>query len=182
MRTAQKGGDEVPEFLSHSLFGAFLAALLGALIAFFNYTLAKKAALPKDGGAGSGSAPGSSSGPSSGSGPLVGAVPVLRMTLNVGFLVLVYFAAPHTPWDRTWLLAGAVAGLTLPLLVFTPLLVREVNRRSQKRPAGGESGPAESGNAPGASEGEPIKPENETDEKPPETETADGQTQKGGER
>ena len=182
MRTAQKGGDDVPEFLSHSLFGAFLAASLGALIAFFNYTLVKKTALPKDGGAGSGSAPGSSSGPSSGSGPLVGAVPVLRMTLNVGFLVLVYFAAPHTPWNRTWLLAGAVAGLTLPLLVFTPLLVREVNRRSQKRPAGGENSPAKSENAPGASEGESIKPENETDEKPPETETADGQTQKGGER
>ena len=175
----------MPAFLSHSLFGAFLAALLGALIAFFNYTLANKAALPKAGGAGSGS----SSGPSSGSGPLVGAVPVLRMTLNVGFLVLIYFAAPHTPWNRNWLLAGAVAGLTLPLLVFTPLLVREVNRRSQKRPAecesgpaGGENSPAKSENAPGASEGEPIKPENETDEKPPETETADGQTQKGGER
>ncbi len=101
-----------------SLPGALLAALLGALAAFLNYTIARKAALPGEDRPASLPA---------------GAVPVIRMTLNVGVLVLVYFAAPHTPWDRTWMLVGAVVGLTLPLLVFTPLLLREADRQAQER-------------------------------------------------
>ena len=98
-----------------SLPGALIAALIGALIAYLNYSLTRKAAVSQDAGAG-----------------LSAAAPVLRMTLDVGYLAAVYFAAPHTPWDRTWLLVGAVVGLTLPLFIFTPLLVRAVNRRTDE--------------------------------------------------
>ena len=122
-RRVPKGGDRV----SSSLPGALIAALIGVMIAFLNYTLARKAALSGDGRTG-----------------LAPYAPVLRMVLDVGTLAAVYFAAPYTPWDRTWLLVGAVLGLTLPLVFFTPKLLREVGRTgepsdSSDRPADNDS-------------------------------------------
>ena len=97
--------------LSSSLPGALIAAAVGACLALLNFAVTRRAALKADGS-------------------LLGLAPVLRMAVDVGYLAAVYFLAPHTPWDRTWLLAGAAAGVTVPLFILTPLLVREVNRRS----------------------------------------------------
>lgn len=49
------------------------------------------------------------------------------MVLGIGYLAVLYFAAPYTPWDMLWLLAGGALGLTLPLFLFTFLLLRQVN-------------------------------------------------------
>ena len=97
----------------NSLPGAVIAALLGAGIAFVNYRLTKKAAL--------------SAGSAAGASGLFGLVPVIRMVLSVGLLAAAYFLGPLTPWDRVWILAGAVVGLTVPLFIFTFLLVKQVN-------------------------------------------------------
>ncbi len=103
--------------MPRSLPGALAAFLAGALVAFVNYRIAAKAARSD--------------------GPLFQAAPVLRMLLDVGALLAAWFVAPHTPWDRTWLLAGTAVGLTLPQILFTPLLLRGLDRRT-----------TESGNAP----------------------------------
>ena len=92
-----------------SLPGAVIAALLGAGIAVLNYRLTKRAAGP-DAPVG-----------------LFGAVPVIRVALSVGLLAAAYVLGPLTPWDRVWILAGAVVGLTVPLFFFTFLLVKQVN-------------------------------------------------------
>lgn len=57
-------------------------------------------------------------------------VSVLRQTVNVAYLVAVYFIAPYTPWDRISLLVGAVLGSTLSLFVFTYLLVKNNNNKN----------------------------------------------------
>ena len=98
--------------MSASLPGALITAVIGALLAFFNFSVSRKAIR-------------SQNGPSL----LFSAAPILRMVLNVGFLCAVYFLAPLTPWDRTWMLVGAAAGITLPMIIFTPLLLREADRR-----------------------------------------------------
>ena len=30
----------------------------------------------------------------------------------------------YTPWDRMWMLVGGCMGITLPMIIFTPRLVR----------------------------------------------------------
>ena len=57
------------------------------------------------------------------------AFPLVRQLLNFGYLAAVFLVAPYTPWDRIWLLVGAVAGLTLPNFVFTFLLLRQLNAK-----------------------------------------------------
>ena len=47
-----------------------------------------------------------------------------RQFVQVLFLVLVYFLGQYTPWNRLWLLVGAVLGMTLPMLWFTSKLVK----------------------------------------------------------
>ncbi len=97
--------------LVSDLIGAMIASLVGAGIAFLNYSLTRKAIRKTEGGIGA-----------------LGAAPVLRMVIDVGYLAAVYFIAPFTPWDRIWMLVGAVIGLTVPLLFFTPRLLRDANR------------------------------------------------------
>ena len=55
------------------------------------------------------------------------ALSAVRLLLSAGVLAGAYFLAPLTPWDRTWMLVGAAAGLTLPMLLFTPRLLRQAN-------------------------------------------------------
>ena len=110
-----------------SLPGVLIAALAGALLAFFNFTLTRRAIRSKNGQAG-----------------LFSAAPILRMVVGAGYLCAVYFLGPHTPWDRTWLLVGAAAGLTLPLILFTPLLLREADRQKE---TAGQNDPPKGGDA-----------------------------------
>ena len=97
-----------------SIAGFLLAAAAGCAAAAVNYLLTRRVMAR---GAG-----------------LIGALSVLRMLLSVGLLAGVWFLAPDTPWDRTWMLVGAAVGLTLPLTVFTYLLVRRANAQSGVRP------------------------------------------------
>lgn len=64
---------------------------------------------------------------------------LVRQVLNVGYLVLVWFVTPHTPWSLTPLLVGAVLGITAPMLVFTPRLAA-LSHREQSSKGGDDCG------------------------------------------
>lgn len=103
------------------MIGFLLALVLGAGIAYVNYRLTSRSAVnPNERFAG---------------------VSLLRQALNLGYLAVVFFIGPYTPWDTTWLLAGAVVGLTIPTFLFTFLLVRRLNgtRDDESQNKGGET-------------------------------------------
>ena len=110
--------------LPGSLPGALIAALLGAAVAWLNYRIMKRAAESA----------------ASGKSASFAAAPVIRMLLSAGLLAAVYFIGAFTPWDRVWLLAGAAVGLTVPLFVFTFLLVRKSNEGQAADPPSSEKG------------------------------------------
>ena len=104
------------------MIGFLITLLIGVCIAYVNYRLTAKAVKnPSDRLAG---------------------VSLLRQFLNIGYITAVFFVAPYTPWERIWMLAGAVCGITLPMFVFTFILLRQVNRRQDdlkgEEPKGGE--------------------------------------------
>ena len=93
--------------MPHSIPGLAAAFLGGALVAWLNYLLSRRA-LRADGGA--------------------AAVSAVRTLCSVGYLAAVYFLAPYTPWERLWMLLGAALGLTVPMVYFTVRLLREARR------------------------------------------------------
>ena len=93
--------------MPHSIPGLAAAFLGGALVAWLNYLLSRRA-LRADGGA--------------------AAVSAVRTLCSVGYLAAIYFLAPFTPWERIWMLLGAALGLTVPMAYFTVRLLRETRR------------------------------------------------------
>ncbi|MBO5231717.1 MAG: hypothetical protein J6B88_03745 [Clostridia bacterium] len=49
---------------------------------------------------------------------------LIRTSLQVGYLVVLYFCGEFTPWKTVWLLVGGALGITLPMLFFTYRLVK----------------------------------------------------------
>ncbi len=84
--------------------GAAVAAGLGVLIAVINYLLSRQVLMK---------AP-----------EKYAFITVTRQVIQIGFLVLVYFAGSRlTDADVTYLLVGAVLGMTVPMLYFTKKLL-----------------------------------------------------------
>lgn len=54
-------------------------------------------------------------------------VSVIRQAVQVVYIVVLFFAAKHTPWDRTYLLIGGALGVTLPMIYFTTRLLKTNN-------------------------------------------------------
>lgn len=92
--------------MEHWLVGGGLAALVGLAISAVNYKISLSVLRKKP--------------------DLVAAVSVPRQILNVGYLLLVYFLSPFTPWDRTPLLVGAVIGMTGSMFLFTTMLLKNI--------------------------------------------------------
>lgn len=90
--------------LETNLFGAALAFLLGAAIAWLNYRLSCRA-LKRAPDKFAASAP-------------------LRQLIQVAYLVALFFLGVYTPWDRVWLLVGSCLGITIPMIYFTHKLVK----------------------------------------------------------
>jgi len=105
--------------MTGSLPGILITLTIGAALAYVNYILTKKAASKSSGA--------------------LSAVPVLRMVLNVGYLAAVYFIAPLTPWDTVWMLLGAVVGITVPMFIFTFMLLGQLNGEKKQDKADGEN-------------------------------------------
>lgn len=49
---------------------------------------------------------------------------LIRQVLQIGYLLLLYFAGAYLPWDRVWLLVGGALGLTLLMPLFTYRLLK----------------------------------------------------------
>ncbi len=117
--------------LSFWLWGMLIALGGGCLVCLLNYTLSRTVLWKK---------------PS-----LFAAFTIIRQVFNVGYLVVLYFVAPLTPWDRVYLLLGGALGVTLPMIYFTVKLVRlsdgngtmdsagESGRSGEKEKAGGST-------------------------------------------
>ena len=89
--------------MNQNIIGAVVAAAVGVGIAFVNY-LISKAVLAK-------------------SPDKYSITTVMRQIIQVGFLVIVYFAGEKTEYDPIYLLIGAVLGITLPMFLFTKKLL-----------------------------------------------------------
>ncbi len=88
----------------HNIIAAVVAAAVGFLIAFVNYVISKKVLMKKP--------------------DKYSASFVVRQILQVAYLVAVYFIGSKTQIaDLTYLLVGAVAGMTIPMFFFTKKLV-----------------------------------------------------------
>lgn len=51
-------------------------------------------------------------------------VSFIRQIIQIGYILILFFVAPKTPWDRTYILIGAVLGITLPMFPFTYKLLK----------------------------------------------------------
>lgn len=99
-----------------NIIGAVIAIISGFLVALVNYVISKNV-LEK--------APGKYS-----------LITVVRQVLQIGFLVVVYFVGTKIQEvDRTYLLVGAVLGMTVPMIYFTKKLI-SINQNSAKKGKG----------------------------------------------
>lgn len=97
-----------------NIIGAVIAAAVGLLIAVANYIFSKKVLLKA---------------PEKYSGTFV-----IRQILQVTYLVLVYFVGSKTQIaDPMYLLAGAAAGMTVPMFFFTKKLLSINNAVKTKK-------------------------------------------------
>ena len=98
-----------------NIIGAVVTAVLGFLIAFVNYTFSK-AVLRK-------------------ASEKYALITVARQVLQIGFLIIVYFVGTKTQVaDVTYLLVGAVLGITIPMFIFTRKLLKLNETKRGKSP------------------------------------------------
>lgn len=98
--------------MNHNIIGAVITAVVGLLIAFINYTLSKRVLIKSP--------------------ERYSLITVARQLLQIGFLVVVYFVGEKTQLaDPTYLLVGAVIGMTVPMLFFTKKLL-DINNTAAK--------------------------------------------------
>lgn len=95
--------------MNHWIIGALSAFFLGIMVSYFNYRISVYI-LDKH--------------PT-----LIQATTISRQIIHIGYLVVLYFLAPYTPWSRLTMLVSAVIGVTGSLFVFTGLLVRRMNTK-----------------------------------------------------
>ncbi|MBQ7936552.1 MAG: hypothetical protein IJ333_09465 [Clostridia bacterium] len=90
--------------ISSNYFGAALAFLVGAAIAFINYAISKRILKKQT--------------------AHFASATVFRQLLQIGYLVLLLVFGSYTPWNKTYLLIGGVLGITVPMFWFTHRLVQ----------------------------------------------------------
>lgn len=106
--------------MEHWLIGGVIAALVGLAISAVNYKISLAVLKRKP--------------------DMVAAVSLPRQILNVGYLLLVYFLSPATPWDRTPLLIGAVIGMTGSMFLFTTMLLKHIPNSKPSNTTEGSGG------------------------------------------
>ncbi len=90
--------------MQSDIFGAALFFIIGVIIAFGNFKLSEFFLKNKK--------------------DKFSSVAVIRQALQVAYIVILFFAAKYTPWDRTYILIGGALGITLPMFIFTSLLLK----------------------------------------------------------
>lgn len=90
--------------MNHNIIGALIAAATGFFVAFANYLISEKVLIKSP--------------------EKYSLVTVARQILQVGFLVAVYFVSTKVQSvESSYLLVGAVIGMTLPMIYFTKKLL-----------------------------------------------------------
>lgn len=103
----------VGDKMNYNILSAVPAAIAGVFIAFLNYTLSK-VVIEK-------------------SPDKYSAVTILRQVIQIGFLVAVYFVGKKTETiNLTYVLIGAVVGMTVPMLFFTKKLLSVNDKLNNK--------------------------------------------------
>lgn len=101
--------------MSFWLWGAVFAFLGGAAVGFVNYLLSRLVLCKKT--------------------EWFSFISVARQLLQVGYLVILFFIAPHTPWEQLPLLVGGALGITLTMFFFTARLMKlNDSRRTRQTP------------------------------------------------
>ena len=49
---------------------------------------------------------------------------IVKQLVQIAYLFALFMLSEYTPWDRMWMLVGGCMGITLPMIIFTPRLVR----------------------------------------------------------
>ncbi|MDD4688249.1 MAG: hypothetical protein PHE51_00685 [Eubacteriales bacterium] len=96
-----------------NLLGLLIAFVFGGLISFVNYKISKFTLINKE--------------------KNLFMFSMLRQVLNVGYLVLCYFVAPYTPFDGVYILIGGATGITLPMIYFTPKLLKASEDKTERK-------------------------------------------------
>lgn len=105
--------NKVGDIMKLDIVGAGITAILGILIALANYLMSKQVLLKMP--------------------DKFALITVARQIIQVGFLVAVYFIGTKlTGISSVYLLAGAVAGMTVPMLFFTKKLLAVNNSSAGK--------------------------------------------------
>lgn len=65
-------------------------------------------------------------------------VSFIRQLVQVIYIVALFFLAPYTPWDRTYVLIGAALGITLPMFLFTYRLLKTNKNNTSEAEKGDE--------------------------------------------
>lgn len=56
----------------------------------------------------------------------------IRLPLQIGYLVVLYFCSGFTQWSVDWLLIGGALGITVPMFFFTYRLVKINDAKDRK--------------------------------------------------
>lgn len=86
------------------IIAAFAALLGGVLIAFINYLISRYVLMKRA--------------------SLFSSVSLVHQILNVAYIVALYFIAVKTGINLIYMLAGGALGITLPMLIFVPQLIK----------------------------------------------------------
>ncbi|MBR5202200.1 MAG: hypothetical protein IKW45_02950 [Clostridia bacterium] len=67
---------------------------------------------------------------------------VLRQTIQIFYLVAVYFISKYISWDTWYMLIGAVVGVTVPMIYFTHKLlqINQSNNTKNEKKDGEDNG------------------------------------------
>lgn len=93
-----------------------LAFICGALLAFLNYRISKRFLKKHE--------------------SRFAFASVIRQSLNITYLAALFFIGQYTSLNQLYLLIGGVLGITLPMLFFTPRLLRYADDRKEENKDG----------------------------------------------
>lgn len=104
------------DIMESDFFGAALAFIVGVIICFGNFKLSEYFLKSRQ--------------------DKYSYVSVIRQIVQVAYILVLFFTAKYTPWDRTYILIGGVLGITLPMFFFTYRLLKtnnSVNPRQEEK-------------------------------------------------
>ena len=90
--------------MSFWLWGALISFLCGALIGYVNYLISRITVKKNS--------------------SVLYSLSFVRQLIQIGYLLLIYFISPYTPWSMWGMLIGGAMGMTLPMIYYTARLVR----------------------------------------------------------